>query len=314
MHVSPHGAKVGEEKDLVERLLARRRAWTAVRVLAAAAHREKNDSNPVSEVPSNDLIVRALFQAVGEEPGPGELDNMATYALGQLFDHLVDHGADDTLMARLEFVYFRLLEYTRQPAALSNALATKPAMFVELVTLAYTGRDAKVPKRSDSEQQLARQASWVLHSWTGFPGQAKDGTLNSAVLDEWLRDARLALSETGHTDIGDELIGQSFAYAPKDDDGIWPPEPVRLAVERIGSNELENGLVIGRFNSRGVTTRGAYEGGDQERKLAAQYRAWARSVMSSAPRTARALTSLAEDYERDAAREDIRAEADADSD
>lgn len=64
------------------------------------------------------------------------------------------------------------------------------------------------------------------------------------------------------------------------------------------------------MNSRGVTSRGVYDGGDQERPLAAQYRVWATAV-EAWPRTSRLLRELADDYERDARREDERAERDA---
>lgn len=79
-------------------------------------------------------------------------------------------------------------------------------------------------------------------------------------------------------------------------------------VEAIGSRELENGLVIGCLNSRGVTSRGVYDGGEQERTVAAKYRSGSNSTKAN-PRTSRAI---AESYERDAKGEDLEAELDAD--
>ena len=310
-NVVPRDAKPGEEPAVVERLLARKRAWAAVAVLSTSVHQYANDSD---NAPPTELIMSALWQAVAEEPKAAEADEMAPYDLGLLFDYLVQRGVEDADMARLEFAYFRILEHGRPAKALFYALATNPAMFAELVALAFTSRNPKPPARTDQERQLARQAYWVLRSWDGFPGQADDGSIDPFVFDNWVREARIRLSETGHTDIGDEKIGQTFAHAPEGADGIWPPDPIREAVERIGSNELDNGLVLGRLNSRGVTTRGAFEGGDQERRLAAQYRTWARSLRSTARRTSRALTSLAEDYEQHAKREDVRADIDADTD
>ena len=124
--------------------------------------------------------------------------------------------------------------------------------------------------------------------------------------------ARLLLSESGRADVGDEVIGESFAYCPTGEDGIWPAEPVRDMIERIGSQELENGFLIGRLNSRGVTSRGVYDGGQQERDLAAQYREWSTITASKWPRTSRILRSVSDSYERDARRQDAEAELDAD--
>lgn len=112
--------------------------------------------------------------------------------------------------------------------------------------------------------------------------------------------------------IGDEVIGQSFAYSPVGSVGNWPAEPVRDLLEAIGSRELGNGFILGRLNSRGVTTRGVYDGGDQERTLAKQYRDWSARTMTDWPRSARVLKSIVESYERDAQCEDIEAELDAD--
>jgi hypothetical protein len=88
---------------------------------------------------------------------------------------------------------------------------------------------------------------------------------------------------------------------------------VRDVVERLGSRELENGLHIGKANLRGPTSRGVFDGGNQERVLAAQFREWAGVVAGRWPRTARLLRELSESYERDAAREDIRARQEADA-
>jgi len=86
---------------------------------------------------------------------------------------------------------------------------------------------------------------------------------------------------------------------------------VREVIETIGSRELENGFYVGRINARGITTRGPYDGGDQERALAATYRLWARQVKSQWSRTARVLQQLADSYEWDARRQDAEAERDA---
>jgi hypothetical protein len=133
-------------------------------------------------------------------------------------------------------------------------------------------------------------------------------------MKDWVSAARLALSEADRSDIGDELIGQAFAYSPIGDDGAWPAEAVRHLLEVIGSRELENGVVLGRMNSRGATWRGVYDGGDQERDLATQYRKWSQLTRNKWPRTARVLRELADSYEREARQHDLEAELDADRD
>jgi hypothetical protein len=82
----------------------------------------------------------------------------------------------------------------------------------------------------------------------------------------------------------------------------------------IGSRELENGIVLGKLNSRGFTTRNVYEGGHQERQIAQRFREWSKITRTRWPRTTRILRAVADSYERQARREDLEAELDADSD
>ena len=133
-------------------------------------------------------------------------------------------------------------------------------------------------------------------------------------MNAWVTSARLALSEVDRADIGDELIGQTFAHSPSGSDDVWPAVPVRDMIERIGSKELENGLAIGKRNARGVVSRGVYDGGKLERSLASQYRGWSSATKGTWPRISRILRELADAYGRDARREDIEAEIDADRD
>jgi hypothetical protein len=89
---------------------------------------------------------------------------------------------------------------------------------------------------------------------------------------------------------------------------------VRHLLETIGSPSIEAGLHVGVVNSRGVTSRGAYDGGGLERSLADRYRRWAKETALNWPRTSRILRRLAEDYESDARRMDARAQITADTD
>jgi len=125
---------------------------------------------------------------------------------------------------------------------------------------------------------------------------------------------RLELTERDRTDIGDELIGQLLSGSPVGGDGAWPAEAVRDIIEDVGSRELERGVRLGKRNSRGVTSRGVYDGGDQERALAKGFLEWAAITGARWPRTTRLLRELADSYEREARRMDLEAEARASED
>ncbi|MGY1593092.1 helix-turn-helix domain-containing protein [Geodermatophilus sp. SYSU D00708] len=299
-------------------LIGHGRAWSAIAVAAHALEQGRRVDDAEGAAPPLDhaAVIALLNQAEQQEPNEGEISQMTGYYVGQLLDHLTATDAPVGDIARFEFAFFRLLEHHREPAVLNRALASQPEIFVDLVKRAYRAKDQprREPADAEAEENLATQAWWVLNGWTGFPGREEDGSLNPTTMTEWVRVARLELSEANRADIGDELIGQTFAHSPQGADGIWPAEPVRDLVETIGSPELESGVLIGRLNSRGVTSRGAYDGGQQERALAAQYRDWTATVRARWPRTARILRDIASSYDRDAHREDVRAELNADQD
>mgnify|MGYP001757861095 FL=1 len=67
-------------------------------------------------------------------------------------------------------------------------------------------------------------------------------------------------------------------------------------------------MILGQLNRRGVTSRGIYEGGVQERDLAKLYLANSRSIEIRWPRTSAVLREIGKRYEHDAVREDTQAE------
>jgi len=295
----------------IELLLERARAWSAIVIASNGIIHPTADQK--KHLPSPTLVASVLRAAITQEPGGADISQMTGYYVGTLLDYLAEGGMSVTDLASLEFGYFRLLEHDREPRALNRALAGDPALFVDLVHRTFRG--ANEPRRQNKgADPLTEHAWWVLHGWHGFPGQREEGTLDEAAMQEWVSRARLQLSDLDRADIGDELIGRTFAHAPVDADGIWPPVPVRDLIESIGSRDLENGLIAGRLNSRGVTWRGVYDGGSQERTLAEQYKQWSLRVQVQWPRTARILRAIAGSYERNAAREDERAQLDQDLD
>jgi hypothetical protein len=181
-------------------------------------------------------------------------------------------------------------------------------LFVDLVTRVYRGKNQPRRKLDAAEEALALQAWSVLEHWRELPG---DG--DGQHLATWVQEARLLLSEADRADIGDEQIGRVLTAAPKPEDGIWPSEPVRAVIEQIGSQSLELGFQIGERNNRGITGRGVFDGGKQERDLAGQYRDWSQKTRRDWPRTARILRKLADSYEDEAREHDAEAEISSDA-
>jgi len=266
--------------------------------------------------PSGALLLRALEAAVHEPPGAGGNDaTMFSYELGRILDHLEqDSSVSEDDLVRLEWTYFQALRYSQRPArVLHRALARDPHFFVELIRriflpAAESGVVEEPPKDLEQAKSMAGQAFDVLHDWSRVPGSDDNGLIDAAALEDWVKQARKLLAQSGRGDIGDQRIGEILATSVRQPDDPWPPRAVREVIEICRSRHLETGLEIGVYNHRGVTVRSPHDGGEQERGLAERYRRDAETLRFDWPRTAATLDRIADSFVRDAEREDQSAD------
>lgn len=112
----------------------------------------------------------------------------------------------------------------------------------------------------------------------------------------------------GREDFADSRIGNILSASPIGEDGNWPAEAVRDAIDLFRSKPMIESFWIEKSNRRGVTTRMPNDGGNLERKEAAKYRKWAKAITYEHPHTAKTLDILADSYEEQARRRDEDAE------
>jgi transcriptional regulator with XRE-family HTH domain len=260
-------------------------------------------------------ILKAVAAPTGnDERRRGNDEVMFSFYLANIFrrlDQAKDVDADE--MVRLEWIYFQELEHSeRPPRTLHKALASHPDFFAELVRAIYSpSPDTGVeepPVDPKVAKAVASHAFRVLRNWSQVPGSDETGEIDGLTLETWVKEARKLCAEKGRAQFGDQQIGEILAVAPRRDGEVWPPEPVRNVIEISRSRDLEEGFEIGVYNRRGFTMRSLYEGGEQERALAATLRADARALALEWPRTRAVLERIAETYDRDAKREDQSAE------
>lgn len=268
-------------------------------------------------VANSELIVAIMRHPSTIRGSSNEHDNadggMFGWYVGKMFERLDAIGGLDTEIAELEWVYFQALEHSeRPPRSLHKALAEDPQFFVTLLKALYTSTAEDEPELTGDAAELASnvasQAFNVLEGWHRVPGSDDEGNIDAEKLADWVRVARAACVAVGRGEICDYKIGVILSAAKRTPDVAWPPEAVRDVIEDIANDAVEEGFAIGLFNRRGVTTRMPTDGGDQERKLAAMYRADAKASALLWPRTRAVLERIAAGYEADAAREDQSAE------
>ncbi|GAW86883.1 hypothetical protein bplSymb_SCF04401P006 [Bathymodiolus platifrons methanotrophic gill symbiont] len=139
----------------------------------------------------------------------------------------------------------------------------------------------------------------LLDTLSILPGVVGED-INKDILNSWVDEARAIFEESGLVDIGDSKIGTYLAGSQVGNDGIWPHESVRDVLERIKNKQIEDGIICGKINARGVTYRGQYAGGLQEKELACRYKEDAEKIDCIFPNTAGVLRSIAEKYEKQA--------------
>jgi hypothetical protein len=294
-----------ERTEAIGRMLAHDRPWAA---LTVAALTTQPDDQQVSVALAKEII-RALISDSGENMDP----QMAGYELGKLLDLIAAENPGDDDLPNIEFTLYPLLEHHRTPNELNTLLANSPAAFVDLVSRIYRGKNSPVRPGTAEEQALARQSWTVLRNWRTLPGLRSDGTIDEEKLNLWVRQARLAFLESDRVDIGDEQIGQILSASPTGLDGLWPTEPVRNLIETVGSTHLESGIYLGIVNSRGIKTRGPFDGGTQEHTLAERYETLSQATSVDWPRTSRILRQITGWYQREGRENDAEAERWADA-
>ncbi|MEO1379177.1 MAG: hypothetical protein AAFU69_02335, partial [Pseudomonadota bacterium] len=251
----------------------------------------------------------AILQAI---PASSEIESGASamdqHSIEEVFKLLNDRGtvARDK-MASLEFMYLELFKFDEGKIPnLEAEVNANPAIFCEAVSIAYRGKDEPRDQEvSEERKRAAGNAHTFLSALSAVPGVDDQGVIQAEKLKAWVLEARQISEKTGHRSILDYQLGELLSHAPTDEDGVWPCEAVREAVNELYSSDIERGITIGRYNARGAHFRG--EGGAQERELAEQYEAWAKACEYDQPRMASVLRKMADKYAHEAEWQDNEA-------
>ena len=224
--------------------------------------------------------------------------------VARLFEKLdqSEHVGDATIAA-LELPFVGLLRHYRPDLAVYREIAKDPALFADFIAVTCKADDGST---ADTYDERVRQIlTEILVSITfgagEMPGKVGGDLVDAETLSVWVSEARRLCGERGREEAGDEFIGQLLAKSPTGADGIWPCEPVRDLLDEIRSQRIAHGVVLGKHNLRGVTSRGAFEGGGQEQTLADDHRAQAAKIAARWPFTSSLLRSIADSYRRESA-------------
>jgi addiction module HigA family antidote len=290
-----------ELNELVDRLLAVGRPRAAFQVVHMDPERIET------------ARLKRLLQALPHGTEPAGTFRFHGYHLAEALKALNQRaGVTREEMAQLEFLYLRALEHGDYGIPnLEAQVGASPVMFVQAVAYSYKRRDDREDppdfRIEDPEKRsaVALSAHELLERIARIPG-SENGVVNADRLRAWLVEARRLCSEFGRADIGDQRLGMLLSKAPAEPDAsLWPCRAVCEALEAVASEHIGVGFSVGTHNKRGAVWRAS--GGDQERELAAKYRAWAEKSAIEYPFVSSVLENIASSYDRQAEREDSEA-------
>jgi len=266
-------------------------------------HRRSND------LPST-LLVDLLAKGAGQvDSGIKRFGNMLSYYVAQTLKELRTRSdVEKPVIASLEYAYFPLLRYDKEPLAVFGLMASDPEVFVGVLSQVFRGKNTPPDQVVTAEMNVQAKNSYaLLLAFKVVPGLL-DGKIDAQVLSDWVEGVRTIASATGLDDIGDQRIGYVLAHAPQDaNESFWPPSAVCQVIDAVAAKHIEDGFAIECLNKRGVYSKGINEGGGQERDFAARYTGWADATLKY-PRTSAMLMRISDDWNSLAEHEDVRAE------
>lgn len=294
---------------VVAKLLSAGRAHDAIQFVSGRKR--------FAQLPTGDLI--QMLRAAATQPYPANDDRnagvMFQYYLEQMLSYLdAASDVDESEMLGIEVAYLPILEHSkRPPKIIPKAMARSPELFVQIICAIFkpspeSGIDEDPIEEPARTRHAATQAFNILRIWDVIPGTGSDGKIAQRALDQWVKEARKLAKARGRALIADQKIGEVLAHSPVGDDGLWPALEIRELIETVRSEHLEIGFAIGLRNLRGVTTRLFREGGNQERELAAKFKAYATATAFDWHRTSAILSVIADDYETEAKQHDDSAD------
>lgn len=293
--VNPYQA-AGQLQVAVDRLVAYGRPHVAVQCLEKLVHEQESFDTA--------LAIRVLRALLGSSESSDAMDQDAIVNIIKALQDNPSASRDE--VARVEWAFLPLLRepYGTTPKVLEQQLANDPTFFCEMLRMVFRSKNEERSTEEPTEQQknLASNAYRLLSQWTKPPGTRDDGTYGAETLNTWLGRAKAICTESGHLEVGLQMIGHVLVYTPPDPDGLWIQHAAAAALNAKDADPMREGFRIQLFNSRGA--HWVDPEGHAERQLAASYRTKAEAVEAHGyHRLANSLRELAASYDREAERQ-----------
>lgn len=275
----------------IEKLLSADRPRAAMRALG----------NRANELPGV-LLTRILKDmAVAQEDNTPLPDS---WNIGRTFEALAN--AEDRVLSdlvSLEFTYYSVLKRDKYGVPhLMAELLSNPASFMELICLVFKPRHGEHESMSDVSEGMT-DTLWSLFYQEHGILDKKD--VNREQFFSWVNGARQIAKEKDREAVADSIMGRWLSNWPIGQKlECWPEPIIAELLDQDDHEDIRSGFYSGVRSACGVTSRSLYDGGQQERDVAKQFRVFASYWEDSKPNLTELIKSLAKSYEYEAREHD----------
>lgn len=213
----------------------------------------------------------------------------------------------------IEFVLFRKIEHEVDvnELRLSKELSKSPELLIHLVEQVYLPDDKDTEKVEgvalENKKILSECAFHILHFGHNVVSfKNDDGVFDGDHLKRYIKQLYKLAKERKRTNVIDHIVGDILGDIPRDEN--YPPTALCELLEDLNNDIVDDSIRIKIYNSRGVSVRGCFEGGDQERSIVSIFEAYKEKTKLLYPRITRIFDRLIQDYKRDAGEMDMDAQ------
>lgn len=163
-------------------------------------------------------------------------------------------------------------------------------LYADILSLVYKRDDGNTNDILGSEKLMS---FYTLERDIKFCPGEENGTINKAVLNEWIGLFNDRLKDQGQSSLFYRKLGKLFTCSPTGLDGLFPHEYVREKIEEIGNDELMNSFVTSIICGRGIYTG---TGGRDEFNLAQKYAELSKKFKIHYPKTSKIFNIVSKNY------------------
>lgn len=188
---------------------------------------------------------------------------------------------DEERGAKVELKFYFVFKgyHSPKPQNLFKLMSKKPSEYMGILSQIYLPDDEKLREeelekieRNDNSRAILEFSYQLFDKFDYIPSLNRDNILDAKELNLWVNEVRSIAKDSHRERVTDSCIGKLLAKCPinMEENQGYPVEIYDL-IEKINSDSMKSAFEMQISNNLGVTSRGAFEGGNIERYRASYF-------------------------------------------